>query len=68
MADRSPGTDVEGGHGLVEQEKPRFGGQGPGHGHPLGLPTGELAGSRSRPVGQVHPTEPLAGPPVGIGP
>ena len=39
--------DVEGGQRLVEQQQPRVGGERPGHGDPLGLAAGELAGPAS---------------------
>ena len=35
---------VEGTEGLIQQQHPRLHRQGPGQGHPLALPTGELGG------------------------
>ena len=37
--------DVESRERLVQQQQSRVRGDGPGHGHPLGLATGELRGS-----------------------
>ena len=37
--------DVQGGHRFVEQQQLGVGGQGAGHGDPLGLAAGELAGA-----------------------
>ena len=67
VSHRSSGRYVERGHGLVEQEKSRVGGQGPGQGHPLGLATGQLTRLGLGLVAQLHPVEPLEGPPVGLG-
>ena len=44
-AEQRGGMDVERGHGLVEEQQVGVGGEGAGHGHPLGLSAGELSGA-----------------------
>ena len=48
------GTRVEVAGGLVGQDQVGLGDQRPGHGHPLLLPTGQLAGTVLHPPGQTH--------------
>ena len=62
------GRGVDGGERFVEEEQRRFGGQGPGQGHPLGLAAGELAGAGGGDVGESDALEPLHRPPPGFGP
>ena len=57
-ADLAAGADVEGGEGLVEEEKSGFGGQGAGEGDPLGLAARKLAGPVTGVVGQADPLQP----------
>ena len=45
---------VQGGGGLVKAEDVRLHGQGPGDGHPLLLPAGELVGVVAHPVLEAH--------------
>ena len=55
------GPVVQGAGGLVAQQQARVFGQGPGDGHPLLLPAGELRGEVLQPVGQAHLLQHLPG-------
>ena len=66
-ANLSTGAGVEGGEGLVEEQQPGFGGEGPGQCDPLGLTAGEGPGSVLSPVGQADPVEPRRGPGPSLG-
>ena len=53
---------------LVGQDQVGVGHQGPGHGHPLLLAAGQLAGPVVDPVGQADPLERREGPALALGP
>ena len=58
---------VEGPERLVEQEHPRLDGQGPGQGHALALPAGELGGVPVRQVRDAHQIEQFVDPRPDLG-
>jgi hypothetical protein len=52
-AGAGPGVEVAG--RFVGQQERRLPDDGAGHRHPLALPTGQVVGVVSQPVGQAHP-------------
>ena len=65
--DGQGGGGVQGRGGLVAQQHLGAGGQGPGDGHPLLLPAGELGGVGPGPVSQAHQVQQFLGPFPGLG-
>jgi hypothetical protein len=67
--DLAAGLQVQGAGGLVAQQQPGRGHQGPGDRHPLLLAAGQLAGEVVRPVGEPdlpeHGSDPVARGPAG---
>ncbi len=57
---------VQGGHGLVQQQHVGLVDQGPGQGHPLLLPAGELVGVAAPEAFQVQHVQRVLHPPAGL--
>ena len=68
LQDGPGGLGVQGRGGLVAEQHPGLAGQGPGDGHPLLLPAGELHRIGAGLVRQLHQLQQLQGAPAGLRP